>query len=614
MKKNIWFFDTEVYPNYFSIGLRNKHTREIRSFEIFNDIASGDISKLKYMLLDKSNLFISFNGLNYDIPILCGVLGGYSNREIYEISLDIIENKKPGWIAVKDRPELNTINPNHIDVFPIPKGKASLKIYAGRLNAKKLQSLPHDPHKCINNEQRLELIKYRDNDLNCLELLYEELIPQIKLRIHMTDILPGFPKDQLFAISSQSDAQLAETSIRYLIEHKYKKKLSRPEYKDNETYKYYVPDFIKFSAPCRSSDYNLRSLPKFISQLDFELGGNGRIMLPQQLKDQDINIGDSRYQMGIGGLHSTEKSRFIKSTETHQIIDLDVTSYYPYIILNQNISPPGAKGAFVDVYRGVVNTRVKAKQDGHKTTADTLKIVVNSIFGKMGNKYSIFYAPQLLIQVTITGQLALLMLIERFERAGIPCISANTDGVTIYCPVDKMREALKVAFDWQKATGFNLEQQYYDLLASRDVNNYFAVTDDGKLKCKGAFADPGIDKNPQFPIIYDAVKQLFIDGLSIEDTIYGCQDITRFLKLIKVTGGAKWRDEELGNAVRFYYSKDVTEDEAIRYCLNGNKVSQSARGKPLMNLPDELPKDIDYDNYINMAKDALKDIGYEFYT
>ncbi|MEG7688959.1 hypothetical protein U2044_15310, partial [Listeria monocytogenes] len=66
------------------------------------------------------------------------------------------------------------------------------------------------------------------------------------------------------------------------------------------------------------------------------------------------------------------------------------------------------------------------------------KIMINGTFGKTGSQYSVLFAPTMLIQTTITGQLSILMLIEWHEHYGIPVISANTDGIVINCPRDKL--------------------------------------------------------------------------------------------------------------------------------------------------------------------------------
>jgi hypothetical protein len=51
-------------------------------------------------------------------------------------------------------------------------------------------------------------------------------------------------------------------------------------------------------------------------------------------------------------------------------------------------------------------------------------------------------------------------------------------------------------------------------------------------------------------------------------------------------------------------------DEPIRYESNGNKVAGTDRCRPMMELPDQMPDDIDYEFYVREARDILKDIGY----
>jgi len=62
--------------------------------------------------------------------------------------------------------------------------------------------------------------------------------------------------------------------------------------------------------------------------------------------------------------------------------------------------------------------------------------------------------------------------------------------------------------------------------------------------------------------------------------------------------------------VRFYYSSNVSNDEAITYVTNGNRVPKSNGARPLMDLPDEFPSDVDYPIYITAARKLLKEIGF----
>jgi hypothetical protein len=312
--------------------------------------------------------------------------------------------------------------------------------------------------------------------------------------------------------------------------------------------------------------------------------------------------------MGVGGLHSCEKGQSVYAGSDHILADFDVASYYPSIILQQDIAPDNMGEAFTTVYQSIVDRRIKAKRSGDKVTADTLKIVVNGSFGKLGSKYSTLYAPNLLIQTTITGQLALLMLIERVEAVGGKVVNANTDGIVVLAHKSLEPELARVMFDWELDTSYELERNDYRSLHSRDVNNYIAVKPDGSTKRKGAFSQAGLMKNPQFEIVSDAVAAHLAGTANYKDVIRACVDLNKFVMLRRVTGGAVWRDQDLGKAVRFYYSSDVGIDETITYAKNGNKVPQSDGAKPCLDMPDTFPSDVDLDRYVGLARIVFKQI------
>ena len=265
---------------------------------------------------------------------------------------------------------------------------------------------------------------------------------------------------------------------------------------------------------------------------------------------------------------------------------------------------------FLTVYQSIVDQRLVAKRAGDKSTADTLKIVVNGSFGKLGSKYSILYAPNLLIQTTITGQLCLLMLIEAYEAAGATVVSANTDGVVVLAPKALEGAIEQANWDWMLRTSYELERTDYAALHSRDVNNYIAIKLDGSTKGKGVFGGQAISKNPDFPIVSEAIAAHLSGKADFRDVIRQCKDVTKFITVRKVTGGAEWRGEPLGKAVRFYYSTETEQGEAITYFKNGNKVPKSDGARPLMDLPATLPSDIDLERYVGMAMIAMKGMGH----
>lgn len=239
------------------------------------------------------------------------------------------------------------------------------------------------------------------------------------------------------------------------------------------------------------------------------------------------------------------------------------------------------------------------------------KVLLNGTFGKLFSRFSIFYAPEFGIAVTIGGQLSLLMLIERLELAGISVVSANTDGVELSIPFGREWIADSIIEWWQQATRLTLETKPYLALYSRDVNNYISLQFDGSVKRKGVFAESGVlnNKHPDCDVCADAVVAYLTAGTPLMATIHGCQDIRKFVRVRGAKGGAKWTGDmvPLGRAVRWYYSRDCAHH--IIDAASGNKVAGSDGARPAMRLPDALPADIDYDWYVARAEEMLREIG-----
>jgi len=588
----MYILDVECYSNIFLLCLQHHKTGERRSYRLPG--ASTEQREEVNKLLRTTRTF-SFNGLNYDLPMICAFVNGADNTELKALSDDIITSDKPRWEVLNDHAVSisDEWKEKHIDLIEITIGKSSLKIYGGRLNCKKMQDLPLDPALPV-PEDKLDLLEeYCFNDLQVTGLLLDHLWKQIELRAVIS-------KKYGINLRSKSDAQMAEAVIRSLVLKG--KKIERDQL---TSVRYTPPEYVKFSSK------NLQDVLDMITKTDFLIHKtNGSVCMPEWLADKLIRIKDKRYQMGIGGLHSCEKRQYVKAGDKFYLADWDVASMYPTMIVNQKLAPRQMGEKFIEVYKGFVEERLAAKHSGDKVTADTLKIFLNGSFGKFGSIYSTLYSPKLLIQTTITGQLSLLMLIEAATEAGIKVVSANTDGVVMLCPKANHDKMIEVTEKWMATTGMTLERTDYKLLASRDVNSYVAVKTDGEVKRKGVFADQSLAKNPDRLIIYDAVAAHLASGRSIKSYIMDSKDITRFVTVRKVSGGAKWRGEELGRAVRFYHSNEVGADECLQYIKTGNKVPNSDGCKPLMELPDEFPTDIDYEYYIKEANNMLKEVGY----
>jgi len=582
-------FDVEVYKNYFLVSFLNADGK-VAHIEMRGD-GKLDVAKLSRFM--KTNTTLGFNSNSYDLYMIAAALENRNCAELKAVSQEIILSKLPPWKAVDVMIPRDWDTIDIIDVLP---GQASLKVYGARIDQPKLQDLPYQHDATLTDAQMDAVRDYCVNDLRVTKALADKIAPQLALRV---DMGAQYGLD----LRSKSDAQIAEAVLKSEIEVISGKVLHPLRLKDGHTVRYIDPDMVSFIDP------TLTAIFKRICGHDFELSGNGSIKMPDWLADTKIKIGGGSYQMGIGGLHSTEKAQSVRAGEGYFLSDFDVASYYPNIILQQAVEPENMTGYFLKVYQSILERRLVAKRTGDKVTNETLKIVVNGSFGKLGSKWSILYAPNLMIQTTITGQLCLLMLIEAYEAAGAQVVSANTDGVVVLAPKAIEGAIAQANWDWMMATSYELERTDYTALHSRDVNNYIAVKLDGSTKGKGVFGGAAISKNPDFPIVADAMAQHLSGNADFRDVIRNCKDVTQFVTVRKVTGGAEWRGDLLGKSVRFYYSTRAAQDEAITYAKSGNKVPKSDGARPLMDLPDTMPDDVDFERYVGMAMIALKGLG-----
>lgn len=666
--KPIAFFDTECYRNYWLLKFRPRGAAAI-TIELHpgQTLAStGQVERVLYLF----GIFtvVSFNGNTYDSPMIAGALNGYEPMQLKWLSDKIIVEEVKPWEIEEKCGVPRWEPPDHIDVMEVAPGAGSQKQFVGRIHFKTMRDLPYEPDATLTDEQIANVAQYCENDLDGLEFLFDGLRPQIAIRESMS---AKYRMD----LRSKSDAQLGESIIKRLCELATNTRLYKNEPDWNLRFRYEVPAWIQFQTPV------LREALETIRNSIFQLGPSGGVVMPPQLEGLQIPLGHGVYRMGIGGLHSSETRKAYRANAEHIIRDVDVASYYPNLIVNSGKYPAALGPVFTRVYVDIITERLawKKKQrvfekqgvkvkdpasgEGYEAYSgnEGLKIAINGSFGKLGSPYSILFAPEMLIQTTVTGQLALLMLIELHELNGIKVISANTDGVVIYCPRNLLTVSDNIIEYWQKVSGLELEPSEYAAIYSRDVNNYFAIKTDGEVKRKGAYSKSGLveKKNPSIEICGDAVADFLSKGVPVEYSIAACRDIRKFFTVRQVNGGAiklwgegprkdflvkdmipvlesngwsksgrQWtkngstlrpreayetcflpqRREYIGKVIRWYYS--TRSPGSIVYKTTGNTVGMSYDAMPCMTLPDAFPEDVNHDWYINTSNDILEEIGY----
>ena len=580
-------FDSETLPNYTLVAFKNVDTGERVRFRRHEPDAPA---RLAAFLTQPDSTFIGFNSLSFDAVVLAAFCAGRCEAEIKRIASDIIENRLQPWIAMR-KYGLRELRYDHVDLIEVAPSFVGLKAYGARMYMPVLQDMPLAHDEEITEEQRVEVDAYCDNDLDTTEALLRRLDAQLLIRVQMSRL---YNVD----LRSKSDSQMAEQAFIKTLG------LSRKDNKVPDTITYTPPAFIRFEDPA------LQALLERTESHVFSMNkATGHVILPDFLGAEQVIFGSGSYQLGVGGIHSTHDKSVCHVAGGDALFDIDVTSYYPSIILNCGLVPEGLGQPFLDEYRNIYDKRIAAKRAGDKAVMDTLRIALNGTFGKLASRWSVLYAPDLMLAVTLTGQFTLLMLIEALEDMGAIILSANTDGIAISCSRALFPLVEKVVADFTVLSGYNFEYTHYRALAMKDVNNYFAVKTDRSLKAKGIYAALSLSKNTSAQVCSDAVGQWLAQGTPLLETIKNA-GFTGFLSARNVTGGGQQAGKYLGKVVRWYQSTDPSL-EPLKYVKNGNKVPKTDGARACMVIdPDgQHPEDLDYHWYLCEALKIAKAVG-----
>ena len=339
-----------------------------------------------------------------------------------------------------------------------------------------------------------------------------------------------------------------------------------------------------------------------------------------------IQFYGTTYTIATGGLHSQDRPAVLTSTDDYTYIHFDINSFYPSVMVAYNIAPKHLNNnVFVKMVDYFRLTRIKCKhtkdEDGlvvagvhNKLAAEALKIVINAIYGKFGFEMFFLFDRFAQMQVTINGQLMVMMVVEALELDGIHVVSANTDGIIVKLPKDKEEDFKRITDDWCAQNKLGADSERYKLFVTRDINNYFDIQSNDKVEYKGGL-DPkqylkDLKKGYDMPIVAKAVFEYFAHGTPVMETLRNHKDILDFCKTQNVgkqfeivyqkVENGKVIDIHSQRHVRFYVStKGVI---IMKENVNSNQRSVLASGKPVIILNKLDDKDI-----------SLRNIDYKYY-
>ena len=564
----IYVYDIETYINFTSIIFIRIGDPTLTPivFILHNDFRN-DRDALVEFLKQPDLQLIGHNSIDFDDIVLRAIVK-YPNitaTHLYRLAKRLIEGTRAdrhniqGYNELAYPKKLLWASRDTLALTRVNQVRVGLKHAGVVLRHPRLQDLPYPPDRFIVPEDVPVLIDYNINDCLITRLMYYELLPIIRMR---EDISKMFEVD----VYSTNDTEIAKEILAK--EYMAKTGIAWTTLKEMRTERGVIQGSDCIGKNIRFDTPELQRLLAYVSNQRLYPSNNYKYKL-------EVEFDDVHYKIGVGGLHSDDKPRILASTADVTIRDADVTSFYPFILINNGFYPAHLGEIYPVIYQSIVDQRVIAKKLAKKGDVAAairqagLKIAINSGFGLMGNRYSWLYDPQALVSITISGQLYLLDLIEKLYLAGIHTLSANTDGIVCEVPVSKEATYQSVCAEWQARTNFNLEFANYAQLIQRDVNNYLSIKDSGEVKTKGIFQNdagfrwdfgngmgfydtnlynraingliptedelasnriiPGFSRGFSKPVVSIALYQYFVHGIDPAITIHKHRDVHDFI-------------------------------------------------------------------------------------
>lgn len=558
--RNIWVYDLEQSINFHSCAAINIDTKERKFFVIAH--FRNNFEEYIEWLKSKGLILVGYNNLDFDYQLLHILLlwKDGSNidaliKALYERTQVIVDNSThrfakeliPEWKMLI--PQLDVYKINHLDN---EAKRTSLKALEVAMRSESVQDIPFKHYEDITQEMLPIVEQYNFNDVeNTMKYLLEYCLPAIQLRkdistiyginvMNANDIKIGV---EIFAKELSRDMNIPIKDLRQL----------KTERKGGISLSECILDKVKF----RSKSFN--AIKDFFSaQHIYETNsvfngiptnklGNvwnycaknesdyttepGRVKTKKLVKVkkgvevlEKLNIiyKGFQYDFGTGGLHGCIRPGIYLSDNELTMVDIDISSDYPNIAINNKFRPAHLGESFCRVYKDIYERRKVIPKSNPNNAA--YKLALNGVFGKSNEKSSWLYDPAFLVSITINGQLLLCMLAEAIVDfiPDVIMLQANTDGLTVKIKRTDYDRLMKICKQWESYTSLELEYAEYKKMIIKHVNSYIGeYTDPNKIpKYKGEFQiDREIYKNHSKRVVRIALSNYFLHNIPVAQTI-----------------------------------------------------------------------------------------------
>lgn len=643
--------DIESYWNFFCVTFKDYDTKEYHIFEISS--RKNQFKELYFFMqgLKRRDYVITFNGIHYDSPILWWIYGNVSKlRDLTgEEICNKIKNVSDDIIKSDDFPSYLTRYKFHkrwtdIDSFVLlwsqgirqEKG-VSLKKIGIQLEYPVVMELPYHHTKLLEPYQMVKLIEYNSiHDIGIMEYLMDKpiymqgkktsFIEQVKMRQEANSKY-GFGLHSLSwdGVKLGMNILLKSYSDYFGFDFNEIKKRTNT-LRPIALQDIILTDIISFEEGDLS--YKLIKKKGVIHEFTSFAGLYNWLLQQTVTSTDEINcqvwFNGLRYDVKSGGLHTVHKSGYVKPPQGQEYNDEDVGSYYPTLGSKYKFTPSQLEGMdmFLELFR---QERLRDKREGRYGDDRLKKLALNGgFFGMLNQKHSPMYDPKQLLSITLNGQLLLLMLIERLSTIGCNIDSANTDGVSLFLPDNKIEQYNEVKSQWERETQMELEKDTFKFVARQNVNNYIAIKTDGSVKKKGIFVTtPDLGNSTDFLIIPMALEQWYLNNIPPEQFIpqylidNPIDGIFKFCGAVKVNRSytVYWGDTIMQQLNRYYVSSHP--DATFLYKKRESSTGSIMKGIRLMIYNNHLyttPTDINIQWYISETRKIIEDISPQFKT
>jgi hypothetical protein len=645
--KIVYVYDIEVFQNIFHCSVKNTETNNIYKFEIserknqLRELVKFFKQVDKYITwgdyyttninIPANVIFCGYNNLHYDNPIINYIIE-YEDKlmqynipticsSIFNLSKTITtssEDNIDAWKHWKYQIWFDTFD--ILTMLYSNKLRVGLKEIQVTMQYPNVQEFVCDWTKPLPLEDFDSMIDYNINDIESTSELLNRCKKDVDLRIAIEDEygVRVLSKDGVnIGMKILTQKYLEKTGLTWQDIKDLRSPMSVIPLKD------VILPFIKYDSPI---------LQRVLDDMKNQIVSPGR-----KGYENKFVFNNLRYSVGVGGIHSVNSPEIIIPRDDEMLIDIDVASLYPSMLIEYEFYPRHLGKEFLEVYKQIKDERIEAKHNGDKVKNETLKLALNGLSGNLQNEHNFCYSPFAVMQIRINGQLLLLMLAEKLTQIGCRIVQANTDGLFVLLKKDAYSKVNSICREWEQLTKLTLEEDRFKAMYQYAINDYFAITEDNKVKEKGMFITAvKLGKGLTPKIIPKAVISFFKDGIPVEDTIKNCTDIRDFLMSEKT--GKQWHveymNEEQQRTNRFYAStnggylwkwKDTghKEGEIITYTepyVGERKYKASARqyqnmltasGVTLLNKFDNKPieeRKINYRYYIMEAYKIIRDL------